>query len=185
MAELAALEAKAQDCQACPLGATRTTLVWGSGNPHARVMFIGEAPGKNEDEGGLPFIGAAGRVLDEFLERAGLKREDIYIANVLKCRPPGNHDPQPSEIEACQHWLVDQIHTIQPRVIVTLGAFSTRWALAKPVAISAVQGQVFEHSNTYGEYLIIPSYHPAATIYDLNKKDDFFRVADYLAKLQL
>jgi len=178
---LAELEAQAQSCQACPLGATRTTLVWGSGNPHADVMFIGEAPGKNEDEGGLPFIGAAGRVLDEFLARAGLKREDIYIANVLKCRPPGNHDPQRSEIEACQHWLASQIHTIQPRIIVTLGAFSTRWALAKDVGISAVQGRIFEHKNEHGEYLIIPSYHPAATIYDQNKQGDFFKVADYLA----
>ena len=173
------LEKEAQLCQACALGATRTTLVWGSGNADAEIMFIGEAPGRKEDEGGLPFIGAAGKNLDEFLRIAGFSREDTYIANVLKCRPPNNRDPQPSEIEACQHWLIDQIHEISPRIIVTLGAFATRWVLGKNTAISAVQGKVFKHDS----YLIMPSYHPAAVIYDHTKLDAFFGVARNIAQL--
>jgi len=173
------LEQEAQGCQACSLGATRTTLVWGSGNPDAEILFIGEAPGRKEDEGGLPFIGAAGKNLDEFLAIAGFKREDTYIANVLKCRPPNNRDPQPSEIETCQRWLVDQIYAIKPRIIVTLGAFATRWALGKDSAISAVQGKVFKHD----QYLILPCYHPAAIIYDRSKADAFFEVARTIAQL--
>jgi DNA polymerase len=153
--------------------------VWGSGNPQAEIMFIGEAPGRKEDEGGLPFIGAAGKNLDEFLSLAGFQREDAYIANVLKCRPPSNRDPQPSEIEACQHWLIDQIHEIKPRVVVTLGAFATRWVLGKDTAISAVQGKVFK----YDSYFILPCYHPAAIIYDITKRDAFFGVARTIAQL--
>ncbi|MCL2491873.1 MAG: uracil-DNA glycosylase [Coriobacteriia bacterium] len=177
--QLDTLERQAQSCQACALGATRTTLVWGSGNPSAEIMFIGEAPGRKEDEGGLPFIGAAGKHLDEFLDVAGFKRDDIYIANVLKCRPPNNRDPQPGEIEACQHWLIDQIHLIGPRIIVTLGAFSTRWVLGKDTVISAVQGKVFQHDN----YFILPCYHPAAIIYDNSKSDAFYQVARNIAQL--
>jgi len=173
------LEQRAQSCQACALGATRTTLVWGSGNPSAEIMFIGEAPGRKEDEGGLPFIGAAGAHLDEFLSIAGFKREDTYIANVLKCRPPHNRDPRPEEIEACQHWLVDQIHQIKPQIIVSLGAFATRWVLGKDVAISAVQGQVFH----YDTYHLMPCYHPAAIIYDQSKSDAFYQVARNIAQL--
>ncbi|MCL2818651.1 MAG: uracil-DNA glycosylase [Actinomycetia bacterium] len=177
--KLDALEEQAQTCQACDLGATRTTLVWGSGNPNAQIMFIGEAPGRKEDEGGLPFIGAAGAHLDEFLSLAGFARDDIYIANVLKCRPPNNRDPQPHEIEACEHWLIDQIHQIAPRIIVTLGAFATRWTLGSDTAISAVQGKVFKHDS----YFIVPCYHPAAIIYDRTKSDAFFQVARTIAKL--
>ena len=176
---LDSLEQEAQTCHACDLGATRTTLVWGSGNPHADIMFIGEAPGKKEDEGGLPFIGAAGKHLDEFLATAGFKREDTYIANVLKCRPPNNRDPQTGEIEACQHWLVDQIHLIEPRIVVPLGAFATRWVLGNDTVISAVQGHVFQHGSIY----IVPCYHPAAIIYDNTKFDAFFKVARTIAQL--
>jgi DNA polymerase len=176
---LDALEQEAQSCYACALGASRTTLVWGVGNPDAEIMFIGEAPGRKEDEGGLPFIGAAGKNLDEFLRVAGFTREDTYIANVLKCRPPSNRDPQPSEIESCQHWLIDQIHEIEPRIIVTLGAFSTRWVLGSSVAIGDVQGKVFSHDR----YFIMPCYHPAAIIYDNSKVDAFFGVARNIANL--
>ena len=177
--KLDTLEQEAQSCQECALGATRTTLVWGSGNPDAEIMLIGEAPGRKEDEGGLPFIGAAGKNLDEFLSLAGFMRDDIYIANVLKCRPPNNRDPQPSEIQTCQHWLIDQIHAIEPRIVVSLGAFATRWVLGKDVAISAVQGTVFKHDS----YLILPCYHPAAVIYDNSKLDAFYRVARTIAQL--
>ena len=170
---------EAQSCQACALGATRTTLVWGSGNPDAEIMFIGEAPGRAEDEGGLPFIGAAGKRLDEFLAIAGFNRDDIYIANVLKCRPPHNRDPLPAEIEACQHWLIGQIHEIAPRIIVSLGAFATRWTLGRDTAISAVQGKVFSHDS----YFIVPCFHPAAVIYDQSKLDAFFKVARTVAQL--
>jgi DNA polymerase len=173
------MEREAQSCEGCALGNTRTTLVWGSGSPDAELMFIGEAPGRKEDEGGLPFIGAAGRILDEFLSIAGFARESIYIANVLKCRPPNNRDPQPDEIEACQHWLIDQIHEIKPRIIVALGAFATRWVLGKQIAIGAVQGKVFQHDS----YLIVCCYHPAAVIYDQQKSDDFFGVARTIAAL--
>lgn len=160
-------------CQRCPLGATRTNLVFGVGNPYAKVMFIGEGPGKNEDLQGEPFVGAAGQLLNQMLEFAGLKREEIYIANILKCRPPGNRDPQPAEIEACTPWLREQVASVHPTVLVTLGNFATKFILQTQTGITRLRGEV--HVN--GPFRVIPMFHPAAAIYDRSKvaalEDDF------------
>src|SRR5688572_15918324 len=118
--------AEAIACERCVLAKTRTQVVFGSGNPNADLMFIGEAPGANEDKQGLPFVGAAGQLLTTLLGTIGLSRDDVYIANVLKCRPPGNRDPLPDEIDACKPWLKEQIDLIDPLVICTLGNFATR-----------------------------------------------------------
>jgi uracil-DNA glycosylase family 4 len=158
------------DCHRCPLGDTRTTLVFGVGDPHARVVLIGEAPGKNEDLKGEPFVGAAGQLLNELLAEAGLARGDVYIANVLKCRPPGNRDPEASEIETCTPFLREQIRVIAPEVLVTLGNFATKFVLKTDVGITRLHGKV----QMAGRFKVLPIYHPAATIYDRTKRDDLF-----------
>ena len=155
------------DCKACPLWEGRTNLVFGVGNPYARVMFIGEGPGKNEDLQGEPFVGAAGKFLNELLDIAGLRREDVYIANILKCRPPGNRDPQPGEIPACTPWLREQIKVIHPEYLVTLGNFATKFVLKTERGITSLHGQVM----TTGPFTVMPMFHPAAAIYDQSKKD--------------
>ena len=152
-------------CHACTLGDTRTNVVPGAGNPHAQVMFIGEAPGKNEDLKGVPFVGAAGQLLNQMLERIGLAREDIYIANILKCRPPRNRDPQPDEIEACTPWLREQIKAVHPTVLVTMGNFSTKFVLRTKTGITQLRGTV----HVTGPFRVIPTFHPAAAIYDRSK----------------
>lgn len=163
-------------CKACSLCEGRTNVVFGEGNPHARVMIIGEAPGKNEDLQGKPFVGAAGKFLDELLEVAGLKRENVFIANVLKCRPPSNRNPKPEEIEACATFLRQQTQTISPDVIVTLGNFATQFILRTGVGITHLRGTV----QRAGRFLVLPVFHPAAAIYDRSKRDvllsDFERV---------
>jgi DNA polymerase len=158
------------DCHRCPLGDTRTTLVFGVGDPHARVVLIGEAPGKNEDLTGEPFVGAAGQLLNELLAEAGLARGDVYIANVLKCRPPGNRNPEPSEIENCTPFLREQLRVIDPRVLVTLGNFATKLVLKTEIGITQLHGKL----QTIGRFKVLPIYHPAATIYDRSKRDDLF-----------
>jgi DNA polymerase len=158
------------DCHRCPLGETRTTLVFGVGDPAARVVLIGEAPGKNEDLKGEPFVGAAGQLLNELLGEAGLDRSDVYIANVLKCRPPGNRDPEPAEIETCTPFLREQIRVIDPVVLVTLGNFATKFVLKTDVGITRLHGKL----QTAGRFKVLPVYHPAATIYDRSKRDDLF-----------
>lgn len=164
------------DCQRCPLALTRTTLVFGVGDPHARLMFVGEAPGRNEDLKGEPFVGAAGRLLDELLAGIGLTRSEVYIANVVKCRPPGNRDPMPVEIETCAPFLAEQIRLIAPSVIGTLGNFATRRVLETEKPISAVRGRLFR----VGEHKVVPVFHPAAALYDRSKHDvlveDFTRL---------
>ena len=133
---------QARDCPRCPqLAATRNTVVFGSGNADADLMFVGEAPGKNEDEQGLPFVGQAGKLLDRLLGEIGLTRGDVFIANVLKCRPPGNRDPHPEEIENCQDYLLRQVELIEPRVICTLGNFATKLLRADPTGITRLHGQ--------------------------------------------
>ena len=134
-----------EQCQKCPLCKTRTNIVFGAGNPFSRVMFIGEAPGKNEDEQGVPFVGAAGNLLNELLEGIDYTRNDIYIANILKCRPPRNRDPKLGEVEACTPWLLEQIKCIKPKVLVTLGNFATHFVLNadKGVGISKLRGVVY------------------------------------------
>ena len=158
------------DCHRCALGDTRTTLVFGVGAPGARVVFVGEAPGKNEDLRGEPFVGAAGQLLNELLAEAGLAREDVYIANVLKCRPPSNRDPESAEIETCTPFLREQIRVIDPEVLVTLGNFATRFVLKTDHGITQLRGRV----QMAGQFKVLPIYHPAATIYDRSKRDDLF-----------
>ncbi len=158
------------DCHRCDLSCTRTTLVFGVGDRDARVMLIGEAPGRNEDLRGEPFVGAAGKLLDELLAHAGLDRSDVYIANVLKCRPPGNRDPEPLEIETCTPFLREQIRIIGPEVLVTLGNFATRFVLKTQTGITRLRGTVQE----VGRFTVLPIFHPAAAIYDRTKREALF-----------
>ncbi len=161
------IRARVETCHACPLWEGRTNVVFGEGDPHARVMIIGEAPGKNEDLQGRPFVGAAGKFLDELLEEAGIKRDEVFIANVLKCRPPSNRNPQASEIEACAPFLREQTQSINPVVIVTLGNFATQFILRTGVGITRLRGTV----QQAGRFTVFPVFHPAAAIYDRSKRE--------------
>ena len=167
-------------CHACPLANGRTQTVFGDGNPDARVLIVGEAPGKNEDLQGVPFVGAAGQQLNRLLEIAGLKREDVFIANVLKCRPPGNRDPRPEEIEVCTPFLREQTRTIDPEFIVTLGNFATKFILKTEMGITRLHGEL----QMAGRFKVFPIYHPAAAIYDRTKmaalEDDFVTLGELL-----
>ena len=159
------IQADCAGCMKCALGETRTNLVFGVGNPHAQIMFIGEGPGKNEDLQGEPFVGAAGQLLNRMLERIGVPREDIYIANILKCRPPGNRDPRTEEIEACTPWLREQVASVHPTVVVTLGNFATKFVLQTQTGITRLRGRI----HMAGPLRVIPMFHPAAAIYDQSK----------------
>ena len=156
--EEVALEASV--CTKCRLSAGRTQVVFGTGSPTANLMFIGEGPGYHEDKQGEPFVGAAGQLLTTLLTEIGLTREEVMIVNVIKCRPPGNRDPLPDEIEACRPYLEQQIELVNPRVIMTLGNFATRFILDKQVSISRVRGQRF---NIEGR-IVVPTFHPAAIL---------------------
>ena len=177
------LRVQVDSCRRCPLCDGRTQMVFGVGNPHARVMFIGEAPGKNEDLQGEPFVGAAGHYLNELLGCAGLRREDVFIANVLKCRPPGNRDPRPEEIQTCTPYLREQTRTIDPEVLVTLGKFSTQFVLKTQVGITRLHGRV----QRAGKFLVFPVFHPAAALYDGAKREalenDFVTLGELLHQL--
>ena len=174
------LRAEVAACRKCPLADGRTNTVFGVGDPHARVLIVGEAPGKNEDLQGEPFVGAAGKLLDELLAIAGLKREDVFIANVLKCRPPGNRDPRPEEIELCTPYLREQTRTIDPEFIVTLGNFSTKFILKTEMGITRLHGRV----QQAGRFKVFPIFHPAAALYDVKKRadleDDFATLGNLL-----
>ena len=168
-------------CQACDLAKTRTNAVPGEGNPNADIVFIGEGPGFYEDQQARPFVGAAGKFLDELLTSIGLKRSDVFICNVLKCRPPANRDPLPGEIAACKPWLDDQIETIAPRVIVTLGRFSmSRYFPGQ--AISKIHGQ----PRKFGDVTVVPMYHPAAALHQASLRQtieyDFRKLPAVLAE---
>ncbi|HEX9977922.1 MAG TPA: uracil-DNA glycosylase [Acidimicrobiia bacterium] len=158
--ELRELASIASGCTRCALAATRTTVVFGVGDPGADLMFVGEAPGFHEDQQGLPFVGAAGKLLDRLLGEIGLRRDQVYIANVLKCRPPGNRDPLPDEIESCQDYLRRQLELVDPRVVVTLGNFATKLLLKRDVGITRLRGQVFPWWRRH----LIPTLHPAAAL---------------------
>ena len=177
---LETLQAQAEACRACPLAEGRTHVVFGTGNPQARVLIVGEAPGKNEDLQGIPFVGAAGKYLNELLAYAGLRREDVYIANVLKCRPPGNRNPMPSEIEVCTPFLREQTRTIDPAFIVTLGNFATKFILKTDRGITGLHGKLYQT----GKFMVFPVFHPAAAIYDRRKRadleDDFATLGEHL-----
>jgi uracil-DNA glycosylase len=151
-------------CERCPLFETRTTVVFGSGNADADLMFVGEAPGAEEDRQGLPFVGRAGGLLSELLEGIGLAREDVFIANVLKCRPPGNRDPQPIEIESCEPYLASQVQLIEPRVIATLGNFATKLLTGSRTGITKVRGTVQVHEIGGRSVFLMPLLHPAAAL---------------------
>jgi len=153
--------AEASSCTKCRLAEGRTQVVYGVGAPDADLLFIGEGPGFHEDKQGEPFVGAAGQLLTKMLQGIGLERSEVYIANIVKCRPPGNRDPQPDEIEACTPWLVEQISLIQPRVVVTLGNFATKFVLNTSTGITRLRGQVHDwHGRT-----VIPTFHPAAILH--------------------
>lgn len=168
--DLAGLREWIGDCHRCPLGDTRTSLVFGVGDPHARLMFIGEAPGRNEDLQGEPFVGAAGKLLDELLASIGLDRGDVYIANVLKCRPPGNRDPLPDEVAVCTPFLNEQVRLIAPDVIATLGKHATHHVLDTERPISALRGRLFHVDGR----CVVPIFHPAAALYDQSKRGVLF-----------
>ena len=162
---LEAYAAAAAGCTRCRLAQGRTQVVFGAGNPHADLMFVGEAPGFHEDKQGVPFVGQAGKLLDGLLAGVQLRREDVYIANVLKCRPPGNRDPQQDEIESCEPHLFRQIELIEPRVIATLGNFATKLLSGRPLGITRVHGQEQELTIAGRSVLLYPIYHPAAALY--------------------
>lgn len=154
-------------CRACELGETRINVVPGAGSPTARVMLIGEAPGRNEDVKGEPFVGAAGKVLDQLLARIGLERDEVFITSILKCRPPRNRNPKADEIEACTPWLERQLEAIGPDILVTMGNFATRFILHTKEPITQLRGKVYDIDT----YKVIPTYHPAAVIYDRSKTE--------------
>jgi uracil-DNA glycosylase len=183
---LKAVYHEARTCTRCPqLAATRNTVVFGSGNADADLMFVGEAPGKNEDEQGLPFVGQAGRLLDRLLEEIGLQRADVFICNVLKCRPPGNRDPHPEEIENCQDYLLEQVRLIEPKVICTLGNFATKLLRADPTGITRLHGR--DEVRVIGSRAVrlYPIFHPAAALYTPANvevlRTDFARLPELLA----
>ena len=162
------LESRCRGCHACPLGDTRTNLVFGTGNREADLMFVGEAPGQAEDEQGIPFVGAAGKLLDRYLYAVGIPRESVYIANILKCRPPHNRDPQPAEEEACIGYLREQVRLIRPKIIVCLGRVSAMRLIKPDFRITKEHGRFVRK----GDYLMTAVYHPAALLRDASKKED-------------
>ena len=177
---------ESQGCTRCPqLAATRRTVVFGAGNADADLMFVGEAPGANEDAQGLPFVGQAGRLLETLLEEIGLARADVFIANVLKCRPPGNRDPLPQEIDACQDYLHRQLELIAPTVVCTLGNFSTKLLRADPTGITRLHGRAEVRRLGPRVVRLFPLYHPAAALYTPSMleilRTDFHRIPALLA----
>ena len=184
--ELRALANEVAGCTKCPLHATRGQAVFGAGNPDAALMFVGEAPGFHEDKQGVPFVGAAGQLLGKLLAGIGLTREDVFVANVLKCRPPGNRDPQPDEIAACEGHLFRQIELIRPKVVATLGNFATKLLSGKPAGITRVHGR--EQMVTLGgsRVLLYPIFHPAAALYTPRMLEvleaDFRRLPELLGR---
>jgi len=162
---LDALRTEASACTRCRLHEGRTQVVFGNGNPNADLMFVGEAPGFHEDQQGIPFVGQAGKLLDRLLAGIGLTRADVFVANTLKCRPPGNRDPMPDEKHECEPWLFRQIELIRPKVIATLGNHATKQLTGKETGITRVHGQ--PQQVTYGSMpvTIYPIYHPAAALY--------------------
>ena len=160
-----------EDCQKCPLGATRTNLVFGTGNPDADLLFVGEAPGEQEDLSGIPFVGRAGQLLDKFLYAVDIDRQDVYIANILKCRPPKNRDPLPEEEDACIGYLREQVRLIRPKVIVCLGRISAMRLIKPDFKITREHGTWFEK----GTYLMTAVYHPAALLRDPRKKEEMLK----------
>ncbi len=177
---------EASVCEKCPLSKTRTKVVFGAGNADADLMFVGEAPGAEEDRQGLPFVGRAGGLLTQMLEGIGMSREDVFICNTLKCRPPGNRDPQPLEIESCQPYLAEQVRLIEPRVVCTLGNFATKLLTGSQTGITRVRGAAQVHELGGRTVFVLPLFHPAAALRTPAVADtlrsDFERLPDLLAQ---
>ena len=181
---LARYASEIADCTRCRLAQGRTQVVFGVGNAEADLMFVGEAPGFHEDKQGFPFVGQAGKLLDRLLGGIGLTREDVYIANVIKCRPPGNRDPQPDEIEACESHLFRQLAIVEPKLVATLGNFATKLLSGKPHGITRVHGRPQEASVGGRSVTLYPLYHPAAALYTpamlRTLEEDFARIPGFL-----
>ncbi len=173
-------------CTKCALAQGRTQVVFGSGSPHADLMFVGEAPGFHEDQQGVPFVGQAGKLLDKLLDGIGLTRADVFVANVLKCRPPGNRDPMPEEIAACEPHLFRQIELIEPKLVATLGNFATKLLSGKPAGITRVHGHEQEVTLGSRTVALYPLYHPAAALYTPSMlkvlEEDFARIPALLER---
>ncbi|MGC9064418.1 MAG: uracil-DNA glycosylase [bacterium] len=182
MKSLEELRSEVEDCTKCSLYKTRTKVVFGVGDTKAQLMMVGEAPGYYEDKKGEPFDGAAGKLLDEILESIGLKRDGIYISNVLKCRPPNNREPSPEEIVMCSPYLMEQISIISPKIIVTLGNHSTHLLAEIDLGMTKIHGQVFDK----GSYLVLPTFHPAACLYHPEwlklLREDFLKISKLLRR---
>ncbi len=181
MTPLQELAKSLHNCQRCKLAKLgRSQVVFGVGNPHASIMFVGEAPGFNEDQKGEPFVGAAGKLLNDLLQSANLSRDEIYIANVIKCRPPGNRDPEPDEVEICKPFLLKQIQLIRPKLVCTLGNWATQTLLERKVGITKVKAQAFYTKD----FVIFPLLHPAAALHQGELLDtlreDFKKLKDFL-----
>ena len=179
------LSASLHNCQRCKLAKLgRSQVVFGVGNPHASIMFVGEAPGFYEDQKGEPFVGAAGKLLNDLLLSAGLSRSEIYIANVIKCRPPNNRDPEPDEVETCKPFLMDQISLIKPKLVCTLGNWATQTLMERKVGITKVRGQAFYLKD----FVLFPLFHPAAALHQGNLmeslREDFKKLKAYLDKMR-
>jgi DNA polymerase len=185
-AELLAYRDGVADCTRCALAQGRTQVVFGSGSPNADLMFVGEAPGFHEDKQGVPFVGAAGKLLSTLLEGIGMSRDEVYIANVLKCRPPGNRDPLPEEIQACEGHLFRQVELIQPKLICTLGNFATKLLSGKPTGITQVHGRAQEATLGGHRVTLYPIFHPAAALYTPRMlqvlEEDFRRIPELLGR---
>jgi len=189
--ELERIAEEIRKCARCPLHETRTNAVPGEGGFAKEILFIGEAPGRNEDEQGRPFVGKAGQILNELLDSIGLTREDIFITNIVKCRPPNNRDPAPEEVKACTPFLEMQIQVLKPKIIVTLGRHAWKWVcehFGVPYeSISRAHGKIYR-TNTllYGTITVMPMYHPAAAIYNKELlpalREDFKKIEDFLNK---
>jgi uracil-DNA glycosylase family 4 len=183
--QLVELYREASGCTRCRLAEGRTRVVFGAGNADADLMFVGEAPGAEEDRQGLPFVGRAGGLLTELIEGIGMTREDVFITNVLLCRPPGNRDPQPDEIEACRPYLDRKIELIQPRVIATLGNFATKLLTASPIGITRVRGTPQLHEIAGRTVFVMPLFHPAAALrtpsLSETLREDFAKLPELIA----
>lgn len=158
--DIGSVRSRAASCTRCRLSESRTQVVWAGGNLDAEVLFIGEAPGFHEDQQGVPFVGASGQLLDRLLAEVGLDRSSVAITNVVKCRPPGNRDPLPDEIEACRPYLEAQLEYMRPDVIVTLGNFATRFMIGEPIGITKARGRLFRYRGA----TVVPTFHPAAAL---------------------
>lgn len=181
---LEAIRGDLGDCRRCKLAPTRTNIVFGSGNPHAELMFVGEAPGAEEDAQGLPFVGRAGQLLTKIIEAIEMRREEVYICNILKCRPPGNRNPEPDEIASCEPFLFRQIASVKPKVICALGTFGAQTLLRTKVPISTLRG----HFVDYRGAKLIATFHPAYLLRNPNEKrkvwEDVQKIRDYLRSLR-